>query len=182
MSLLSESLTIGLLLTLVFGALFFYLYSRVTYAEKRVGLMENILIDIKMKEEQHHMHLPNVPSHMTFNDAASNSINVPFNMPPVAEEHNVPQEIQVEELATPVEELQDKELYSEVLDNVEVLEEKTQKTDVGVNYEAMTKEELIEIAKKKGLRVSNRPGREKLLQIIRQSEGLVSENVVEVDN
>jgi hypothetical protein len=46
----------------------------------------------------------------------------------------------------------------------------------------MTKEELIEIAKKKGLRVSNRPGREKLLQIIRQSEGLVSENVVEVDN
>jgi hypothetical protein len=118
MSLLSESLTIGLLLTLVFGALFFYLYSRVTYAEKRVGLMENILIDIKMKEEQHHMHLPNVPSHMSFNDAVS-SINMPIHMPinmvPLAEEQNIQvEELPIQELPTQnvnVEELQDKELY-----------------------------------------------------------------------
>ena len=38
------------------------------------------------------------------------------------------------------------------------------------NYEAMTKDELLEICKTKGLRVGNRPGREKLLQLIRKSE------------
>jgi PP-loop superfamily ATP-utilizing enzyme len=36
----------------------------------------------------------------------------------------------------------------------------------------MTKDELIEVAKQKGLRTGNRPGREKLLQLIRNSEEL----------
>ena len=34
----------------------------------------------------------------------------------------------------------------------------------------MTKEELIEVAKQKGIRITNRPGREKLLQLIRGTE------------
>ena len=175
MSLLSESLTIGLLLTLVFGALFFYLYSRVTYAEKRVSLMENILIDIKMKEEQHQMHvLPQVPPQMSFQDAM-NSIHMPHFNPMHNTESNIHiineqpmnEEIQAEELQA--EELQAEELYSEVLDTPVIHETKT---ELSVNYEAMTKDELIDIAKKKGLRVGNRPGREKLLQIIHQSESL----------
>jgi hypothetical protein len=43
-------------------------------------------------------------------------------------------------------------------------------TKLTANYEAMTKDELLEICKTKGLRVGNRPGREKLLQLIRKSE------------
>ena len=71
MSILSESLTIGLLLALVFGALFFYLYSRVAYSEKRVGLIENILIDIKMNQEQQPVHvLPSIPPSMNFNNVS----------------------------------------------------------------------------------------------------------------
>jgi ribosomal protein S16 len=48
---LNDALTIGIVLTLVFGALCFYLYSRVTQVEKRVGLTENILLDLKMATE-----------------------------------------------------------------------------------------------------------------------------------
>jgi hypothetical protein len=44
-------LTIGVLLILVFGAVSFYLYSRMTQTERRVGLLENLLMDLKMSTE-----------------------------------------------------------------------------------------------------------------------------------
>lgn len=48
---LSDSLSIGILITLVFGALFFYLYNRQLQNEKRTGLIERMLIDLKMSSE-----------------------------------------------------------------------------------------------------------------------------------
>lgn len=48
---MSESLTIGIILTLVFGAMFYYIYSRVGQSEKRVSLLENILLDLKVAME-----------------------------------------------------------------------------------------------------------------------------------
>jgi hypothetical protein len=47
----TESLTIGITLTLVFGAVCFYLYSRLVQNEKRVSLIESILLDVKMSME-----------------------------------------------------------------------------------------------------------------------------------
>jgi len=51
MSTLSDSLTVGILLALVFGALGFYLYSRLSQNEKRVSLLENLLLSLKMSTE-----------------------------------------------------------------------------------------------------------------------------------
>ena len=48
---LSDSLTIGPLLFLVFGAICFYLYSRLGQTEKRLGLLENLLLTLKMSTE-----------------------------------------------------------------------------------------------------------------------------------
>ena len=48
---LSDSLTIGILLILVFGAAAFYLYSRLTQTDKRLSLMENVLLTLKMSTE-----------------------------------------------------------------------------------------------------------------------------------
>jgi hypothetical protein len=48
---LSDSLTIGILLVLVFGAVSFYLYSRLGQNEKRVSLLENLLLTLKMNTE-----------------------------------------------------------------------------------------------------------------------------------
>ena len=190
MSILSESLTIGLLLTLVFGALFFYLYSRVSYVEKRVGLLENILIDIKMKQEQQPAQvLPIRHPSVTFNHVAS--------MPPPQVAHQVvhqapPQplvdtEIQEENLgdfipSIDTNQVSNDEMYAGVLDEVHATLDLSENSvpdvvsdslpKLTVNYESMTKEELVEVAKKKGIRVSNRPGREKLLQLIRSSENM----------
>ena len=187
MNVLSESLTIGLLLTLVFGALFFYVYSRVSYVEKRVGLIENILIDIKMNQEQQPMNiLPRVPSNMTFHTVSDSGEEQPkfeFNIL----EKNSMDEVNEQIYSTILEEAHSADLSNnEVADissnNItghdvsghDSLEESLPK--LSVNYEAMTKEELTEAAKKKGIRISNRPpGREKLLQLIRSSEELNTE-------
>jgi len=48
---LGDSLTIGILLTLIFGAACFYLYSRLSQNEKRVSLLENLLLNLKMSTE-----------------------------------------------------------------------------------------------------------------------------------
>lgn len=53
MNSLNDSLLVGILVTLVFGAVCFYLYSRITQNEKRVSLLENLLLDLKLSTEAH---------------------------------------------------------------------------------------------------------------------------------
>jgi hypothetical protein len=47
----NDSLIIGCVLVLVFGALFYYLHSRLLYSEKRINVMETILLDFKNASE-----------------------------------------------------------------------------------------------------------------------------------
>jgi hypothetical protein len=165
MSFISESLTIGLLLAIVFGALFFYMYTRVTYNEKRVSLMENILLDIKMNQEQQPLHiLPPIPQNISFHQT-------------------VTQEEDEEETHFEIIENQEEqeEEYTELLNQVheEVKVEEVKKEEVAVEevkttllnkYDSMTKEELVELVKKRGLRAGNRPGREKLISLLEKAD------------
>jgi hypothetical protein len=48
---LNDSLTIGILLILIFGAVAFYLYSKLVQSEKRMSLLENLLVSLKMSTE-----------------------------------------------------------------------------------------------------------------------------------
>ena len=165
---LSESLTIGLLLMLVFGALFFYIYSRVTYVEKRIGLIENILIDIKMNQEHQPVQmLPPVPRDLSFYNAS----NIESETLPASDEETYSDVLdEAHESVAPAVEtnnvVENSVVENSVVEN-SVVEENS--STPSVNYEAMTKEELTEVARKKGLRVGNRPGREKLLQLIQKS-------------
>jgi len=191
MNILSESLTIGLLLTLVFGALFFYVYSRVSYVEKRVGLIENILIDIKMNQEQQPVNiLPRVPPSMTFHSVSEDDEKFEFNIL----ERNASDEVNEQIYSTILEEAHSEvtDISSNNISESNISEDNISGHDVSghdsleetlpklsVNYEAMTKEELTETAKKKGIRISNRPpGREKLLQLIRSSEEMSTETSI----
>ena len=51
MSYLSDTLTVGVLLVLLFGAISLYLYTRIQQAEQKIGLLESILLDLKMNTE-----------------------------------------------------------------------------------------------------------------------------------
>ena len=48
---LSESLTLTLVLLLVFGSVCLYLYTRINQAEQKISLIESILLDLKMASD-----------------------------------------------------------------------------------------------------------------------------------
>lgn len=163
---LSESITVAILLTLVFGAVCFYLYTRVSYNEKRVMLIESILLDIKMnmesmmKEEPHY-----IPEPM-----AAPAV-------PIAKDEveNIPEE---------------EAMYQNVLQNSgEVTEAEPSISEetpvkVSVNYESMTKAELTSLCEKRGVKAGKRPGRTDLINALRKSDGessAPSETVQEVE-
>jgi hypothetical protein len=52
MAAISDAVVIGLVLTLVFAAVSYYLYSQIGQLTHKVGLMENILLDLKVATEQ----------------------------------------------------------------------------------------------------------------------------------
>ena len=45
---LNDALMIGIVLTIVFGAVIFYLYNRLSLAERKMGLVEGVLTDMKV--------------------------------------------------------------------------------------------------------------------------------------
>ena len=52
MTAISDGVVIGVVLGLVFTAVCYYLYNRQAQLERKVGLMENILLDLKVTTEQ----------------------------------------------------------------------------------------------------------------------------------
>ena len=51
MTTLTDTLTVALVLVLVFGSIALYLYTRIQQAEQKISLLEGILLDLKMSSE-----------------------------------------------------------------------------------------------------------------------------------
>jgi len=152
---LSESATIGVLLLLIFGAISFYLYSRINYTEKRMSLMENMLLDIK------------VGLQMTTKEEAE-FIPEPVGAPTPMETEEA--EVLPEEETYYQSVLQ--QAQAQTAPEAEVASEPVvqQQASVTVNYESMTKDELIALAEKRGVKMGKRPGRKDLIAALRKPE------------
>ena len=145
---LSDSVTVGILLLLIFGAAAFYLYSRMSQNEKRLSLLENLLLTLKISTEAS-LSGPDLV------EAVSN--------PAPLESHDV-DTVNEEEYADMLKEVGPPPLpprrsngesnaeadAEEMLRSMEVAVP-SQKTEVAVNYESMTVKELQGLAKERGL-------------------------------
>lgn len=163
---LSESATIGILLLLIFGAVSFYLYSRINYTEKRMGLMENMLLDIKMSLESAHKEEPEfvpepvgAPRPMESSEAEA-----------LPEEENYYQSVLAQAGAATETEgagaVTETEAEGTEAEGTEVVHE--ERPVVSVNYESMTKDDLIALAEKRGAKVGKRPGRKDLIAALKK--------------
>ena len=170
---LSDSLTIGLVLALIFGALFFYLYSRLGQAEKRVSLTENILLDLKMATENTMMAMASASGH-SHSDDEENHEQVE-RVVPMGEAKPVEKE--------EVEQINDEEFYKHILEQAQAqtsassatLEEATvPSTRLDANYEAMTLKELKAEAKRKGISVPNAAHKKDLIDALKRQGQTVS--------
>lgn len=167
---LSDSLTVGLVLALIFGALVFYLYTRIGQIEKRVSLTENILLDLKMATENTLMAM-SAPVHSHIEEVER------------VEPISAPEPVQKEE----VEVVNEEEFYKSVLDQAvsksseaPVQHESIQGVKMDANYEAMTLKELKDEAKRRGVKVGANAHKKDLIEALkRQSQNQVQTSVLE---
>jgi hypothetical protein len=141
---LTDSVTIGIVLTLIFGAVAFYLYSRLAQNEKRVGLLENLLMTLKLSTEASLLGPEFVepisnPAALDTNDVEEVSegdyadLLKDLSAVPATQRAPTPVPAVVEELKEGEE------------------EEKPRARTVDVNYESMSLKELNALAKERGL-------------------------------
>lgn len=174
---LSDSLTIGLVLALVFGALFFYLYSRLSQAEKRVSLTENILLDLKMATENTMMAMASAPSHNPHDHEHEIQHQNEYQHQQVnhIEAVGMPEPVEKEE----VEQIPDEEFYKQVLQNTESQTQATtapSSNRIEPNYESMTLKELKAEAKRQGIAVSSGASKKEVIDALKkQTTGSIFE-------
>jgi hypothetical protein len=176
---MNDSLVIGSVLIVLIAALAFYLLSRMSYLEKKMGLMEAVLIDIKMaleSIEQEHDHVPPPPLPATSvtgpgaggSSGSSASLEKKVEAPQAADEKfysSVLDEVH-EEAEEKVPETSALDEVSEAVGSVSQPEKMT----VGPNYDAMTRGELVTLAEQRGLRVPKRLGRGEVITLLRKSD------------
>ena len=171
-TLLGDSLTVGIVLALIFGAVCFYLYSRMSQNEKRVGLLENLLLSLKMSTEAS-LFGPDMVE-PTSSPAPLSSTDVEE----VTEETyadmlkgmgSAPAAAAAAAPASAVEEsISDEKAAEELLRSLD-----TRKMDA--NYESMSLKELQALAKQRGLAGSGQLRKRELIDALkRQGEGAPS--------
>ena len=195
MNSLSDTLTMGIVLALVFGALSFYLYSRLLQVEKRMSLTENLLLDLKMATENTLIAMGSGP--VSGSVAMANDEQVQH-LHPVSGPEPVP--------AQEVEELHEEDFYKSVLAstmNTELPEVETEQlesvedaatravkeivlgesagridkpstpvqvTKVEPNYESLSLKELKAVAKQKGITVNSHAGKKELIDALKKTQ------------
>lgn len=178
---MNDSIIIGLVIVLVFGALCYYLYSRLLYSEKRVVVMENILLDLKTASEswfapsdernrehdganqdhqdrqdrQDNQHQNHYSQDHSLNDLALSSEPVVSESLPEVVEH-VLQQVASAESVQPTAAL-------------------LQGQKVSVNYESMNIKELQAEARSKNISGVSSMRRKELIELLRKSDQSVTE-------
>lgn len=143
----SDGVLIGVVLGLIFAAVSYYLYSRIGQLERKVGLMENILLDLKVTTEQVLMTATEVPAGLTSNESEPEP------------EH----ESEDEEAKDVIVEAGQRQKHSQNKVKVE-------RSSVSVNYESMTYKELVQHAKQKGVSGTRNLSKAQVIDMLRRHD------------
>jgi hypothetical protein len=154
MTSLSDTLTVGFVLVLLFGSIALYLYTCIQQSEQKISLLESILLDLKMSAEfksytelpaEHEVvHVKPVVADAKDDTESQHNAYVPFDDTAEEEEENsTPME--VEDLA-PLSQPSPKKSESLVESSVLDIEEESVN-----NYEAMSLKELQALALTRGI-------------------------------
>jgi len=174
MAAISDAVVIGIVLGLVFAAVSYYLYSRMTQLERKVGLMENILLDLKVTTEQtllaaESTELPNQSS-PSYEDLSSYQS---------AMEHAVSGSSDEEQDASENSHPNDEESRDVFLEQTprvrspqpSVQVERSEKSNVTLNYEAMTYKELTALGKQYGISGLRNLSKAQVIEALRKHHG-----------
>jgi hypothetical protein len=169
---LSDSLIIGLVILLLCSALCFYMYIRIMFLEKKVTVMESILVDVRVALDSIMTEQANQQPPVPITHTPGVTISAPAPLDP-SESEAIPEENfyssvleQAHEHADDDETNIDKALQS--FDDVSGVVLPPPATEVGPNFDAMTRAELLVVAQQRGLHVKRSANRAEVLSILRR--------------
>jgi len=174
MSYLSDTLTVGVLLVLLFGSIALYLYTRIQQAEQKIHLLESILLDLKMSSEiQSYTDLPAdteihrappspVHSHSTVVETKKEDDYVPFEEAKEGAE-------EVEEYTSLDDAVQEMPLEHSISISEEPLESEANVVD----YDTMKLKELQTLAKSRGISGAGSMKKDPLIEALKTSDRIV---------
>jgi len=189
MTSLSDTLTVGLVLVLLFGSIALYLYTRITQAEQKIGLLESILLEIKMSNEvKSYSELPAFDSHANsystthmvhenaMKDVTEEELSteeyVPF------DEHSgehgaLTSDVHVAEDNADTNAQQYKSVIAEAINSDKIGSVEDVKTSLN-NYETMTIKELQALAKSRGITGTTSMKKGPLIEALKTSDRVLS--------
>ncbi len=168
----SDGVVIGIVLGLIFAAVSYYLYSRMGQLERKVGMMENILLDLKVTTEQTLLSatedMPdlssNAPSaHVSSSDMTSYSRLREDTHDSVADARDIT--VEAPRTRTPPQ----TPVHVE-RDQTEVTKSSASVTSVSINYESMTYKELVQLARQKGISGTRTMSKAQVIDALRGGE------------
>jgi len=154
---LSDTLTVGLVLLLLFGSIVIYLYTRIQQTEQKVSLLESILLDLKMSAEiQSYTELPADIAPVATKESDTYT---PYHEDDTAGEVKVDMipleegvhEEDVDQYKSAISEAITADELPDMTNDNTTLESPTPINAVNVNYESMSLKELQILAKSRGI-------------------------------
>ena len=145
---MNESIFVTAILLLLVGAMGFYFYTRIAYTDKKLGLLESLLLDLKM--------------HM--------DMEAPLHIPPPTKEAEPFEPEDSEELKA-----DEAAMYTSVMESAAVPDEVVVSVAADasastVDYDSMGRDDLMTLAQKKGLRVTKSMKKGAIVNLLRESE------------
>jgi len=170
---LSDAVVIGIVLTLIFAAVSYYLYSRMVQSETKVGLIESILLNLKMATE--------ASLFMSDTEAAP--------QPPPMRVHKMEAKadpaddhVSSSDLQEMIDAAQEKVLSNIQEENqgqgqehipLHIVKDEDGSRKVHIGFESMSWKELCAEAKKRSITGVSHMNRKKLIDILNKREGSV---------
>jgi len=153
---MAEAIFLAIILLLLIGAMGFYFYSRMAYNEKKMNLLETILLDMKMMMEMEEVPPPLPPR----------KENIIISAPEMVQPSDV-EELKAEEDVSGY--------YAGVIESVAAESAPVERVPAEahvdlVDYESMNRDDLAALAEKRSLRVTKRMNRQTLLTLLRESD------------
>lgn len=186
MSALSDTITLGLVIILIFGSACLYLYTRIQQCETKINLLESILLDLKMTNEL--KAYPNVsyPDQKIVQDGSAfqplSSSPIDLGGDDVEELSNsdISQNLQSVIEIKPFEDDHDEQeqlitegtLQNDLTHDMHEVLQQESTIKMTPNYEAMTKKELLELAKERNVSgIQTNMSRSKIIQMLKKADG-----------
>jgi hypothetical protein len=161
---LNDTLTLGLILVLLFGAASLYLYTRIQQCEQKLNLVESILLDIKMSAElQGYPEPPPLPTKHVEVVPPSTKASPFVSM----DEQELYQGALNEALESEPLDADVEELATEMAIPQEEGQQQQSQAKVTTNFESMTLAELKGVAKQRGLSGVSSMKRSQLLEALK---------------